>query len=125
MKFFSAALLAIGAIAIQLKDDGSQGPPPDSEFPFPEPECGEAPEGLEDKEPIELFGMADTDKSGDLDEVEGFNALYCAVKWGFMERDQAEWLYEYLGEHAAIDDDDEKLSKKEAKEAFETLEKLE
>ena len=68
MKFTAAALLAIGAFAIQLKDDGSQGPPPDSEFPFPEPECGEAPEGVEDKSPMEHFDMADVDESGDVDE---------------------------------------------------------
>ena len=41
-----------------------------------------------------------------------------------MERDEAEWLYGYLSEHAAIDGDDESLSKAEAEKAFETLEKL-
>ena len=52
MKFFTAALLAIGAIAIKIKDDGTQGPPckteGESEFPFPEPDCGPKPEGIEE-----------------------------------------------------------------------------
>ena len=129
MKFFTAALLAIGAIAIKIKDDTTQGPPPckedgESEFPFPEPDCPPKPEGISEMSPLEHFEMADVDQSGKVDEQEGFNALYCAVVWGEMERDEAEWLYEYLGEHAAIDGDDSSLSKEEAEEAFATLEKL-
>lgn len=69
--------------------------------------------------------MADTDESGTVDEVEGFNALYCAVEWEMMDEDQARWLYDYLGEHAAIDGDEESLSKDEAEKAFATLEQLE
>jgi hypothetical protein len=64
MKFFSAALLAIGAAALHLKQ-GGEGPPPqdggdgsghdhsggdhsggDHEMPYPPPEdCGDKPEG--------------------------------------------------------------------------------
>lgn len=55
MKFFTAALLAIGAIAIKIKDDGSQGPPPKEEgegdLPFPAPTCPDKPEGIEGMTP--------------------------------------------------------------------------
>ena len=53
MKFFAATLLAIGAAAIKVKQDGTEGPPPQyggyggyyggDDFPFPPPECGEGP----------------------------------------------------------------------------------
>ena len=55
MKFFTAALLAIGAIAIKINDT-TQGPPPktdgESEFPFPEPECPPKPEGISEMSPL-------------------------------------------------------------------------
>ena len=41
-----------------------------------------------------------------------------------MSEDEAFWLYDYLGEHAAIDGEDG-LSKDEAEAAFKTLEELE
>ena len=126
MKFFTAALLAIGAAAIKLKDDGSQGPPQgDSEFPFPPPDCSEKPND-DGWGPEDYFDHADTSGNGALDAQEGFNALYCAVVWGEMDREDAEWLYEFLGSHADLNQegDPEELDKSEAKAAFETLEKL-
>ena len=123
MKFYSAALLAIGAIAIKLKEEGSQGEG-EGDFPYPEPDCGPRPEDRDGMSPEEHFDAADKSGNGQIDAKEGFEALYCAVVWGEMEEDEARWLYKYLGEHAGIDDNEEELSKDEAKKAFETLEKL-
>merc|ERR1712156_454343 len=124
MKFYSAALLAMGAIAIKLKEEGSQGEG-EGDFPYPEPDCGPRPEDRDGMSPEEHFDAADKTGNGQIDAKEGFEALYCAVVWGEMEEDEAIWLYEYLGEHAGIGDNEEELSKDEAKKAFETLEKLE
>merc|ERR1711981_778170 len=135
MKFFTAALLAIGAAAIKLKEGGTQGPPEggegghggegESEFPFPPPDCPEKPD-TEGWKPIDYFNAADTNQSGGVDAQEGFNALYCAVVWEEMSREDAEWLYHFLTDHAQMDPEGnpEELDKSEAKIAFNPLEEM-
>ena len=118
MKFFTAALLAIGAAAIKLKDDGTQGPPEageGGEFPFPPPDCTDKPDD-EGWGPEDYFNHADANGSGGIDAHEGFNSLYCAVVWGEMKQEEAEWLYEFLSDHADLneDGDPDELDKSEA-----------
>lgn len=111
MKFAAAALLAIAASAVQIKQE-------DGDLPFPAPDCPPKPdmEGVSD---AEIFAAVDADGSGEVDAQEGFNALYCMVEWGEMSRDEAEWLWHYLGEAAG---EDELLSMEEAQAAIDALE---
>jgi hypothetical protein len=138
MKFFSAALLAIGAAALHLKQEGGQGPPPmdgdgsghdhsggDREMPFPPPEdCGDKPEGeFSDQE---IFDHIDANGSGDVDAQEGFNALYCAVMWGELEEEEAFFIYDFLTAHADMNPDGnpEALDFEEAMYAVNNLEEM-
>merc|ERR1711981_1393726 len=127
MKFFTAALLAIGAAAIKLKEGGTQGIPGEgeSEFPFPPPDCPGKPD-TEGWTPMDYFDAADQNSSGGIDAQEGFNALYCTVIWGEMKREDAEWLYGFLIDHAQMDPEGNpaELDKSEAKIAFNTLEEM-
>ena len=94
MKFFAAALLALAAAGLKLKEEGGSHDEPkhdgpqegeDGGFPFPPPECGDKPEGTEDMTPADHFAAADTNGNESIDAVEGFEALFCAVVWGEMK----------------------------------------
>ena len=111
MKFAVAALLAIAATAVQIKQE-------DGDLPFPAPKCPPKPD-MEGATDAEIFAAVDADESGEVDAQEGFNALYCMVEWGEMSRDEAEWLWHYLGEAAG---EDELLSMEEAQAAMDALE---
>ena len=115
MKFFAAALLAVAASAIMVQKDAK---------PFPDPVCPDKPTKEEQaaaKENPELvFDKIDTDGSGKIDAQEGYNALFCAVQWKFITKEEAIAAGEYLVGAAG---DDKLLSKDEAKKALEGLDK--
>ena len=119
MKFYAAALLAIGAAALSLKE---QGPADEGDLPYPAPTCPEPP--AEDVSDEEIWMMIDKDGSMSIDAQEGFNALYCMVEWGELTVDEAMFLFDYLGKHADLDEEGtpEELDPSEAMIAFETLE---
>lgn len=57
MKFYAAALLAIGAAALSLKKEGGQGPADEGDLPFPAPTCPAPP--AEDVSDEEIWAMID------------------------------------------------------------------
>ena len=129
MKFIAASLLAIAASAIHLKqEDGTQGPPQgpygDMELPFPAPECPAKPTGEYTDE--EIWNKIDYSGNGAISAQEGFNALYCLVEWGEMDVEKAIFMYEFLGDHANMDENGvaDELDPAEAEAAFQTLEDL-
>ena len=111
MKFAAAALLAIAATAVQIKQE-------DGDLPYAAPECPPKPD-FENMSDAEIFAKIDADGSETVDAQEGFNALYCMVEYGEMTREEAEWLWHYLGSHAG---EDEELSLEEAQTAMAALE---
>ena len=126
MKFFTAALLAIGAAAIKLKDDGTQGPPQggdgESEFPFPPPDCGEPPAGIDQRpSAADAFALIDQDGSQSLDAEEGYEAFYCLVDWGAMTEDEAFAAFDFIGGYAG---DDDEVDKTELEKAFKDMEAM-
>ena len=136
MKFVAAAILAIGAAALHIKEDGTEAPAHYGgyggyygDFPFEEPECGDGPteEEMEAATDEEIWAHIDQNDNGSIDAQEGFNALYCMVEWGYMEEDEAIFMFEFLGEHANLDENGvpDELDPSEAQQAFETLDRLE
>jgi acyl carrier protein len=143
MKFLSAALLAIGAAALSLKEADGQGPPAkggdgsggdgsggdrsggdgESELPFPAPDCPEKPKDAHHMSPEDVFKAIDTNDSGFVDKQEGFNALYCAVEWDEIDRETAEFVYDWMFSHADINEDGspEELDFEEAMIAVDSL----
>ena len=112
MKFFAAALLAVAASAVMVQKD--------ADAPFPDPTCPAKPTKKEQDaakaNPESVFDKIDVDGSGKISPQEGYNALYCAVDWGFITKDQAITAGKYLLKVAG---DDKLLSKDEAKKALE------
>ena len=112
MKFFAAALLAVAASAVKIQDAFVK--------PFPDPTCPAKPTKAEQDaakaNPELVFNKVDADGSGKISPQEGYNALYCAVDWGFITKDQAITAGKYLLKVAG---DDKLLSKDEAKKALE------
>jgi hypothetical protein len=149
MKFFAATILAIGAAAVHIKEDGTatDGSAPAyggygggyyggyyygdyyGGLPFEEPECGPAPteEEMAAATDEDIWAHIDQNDNGSIDAQEGFNALYCMVEWGEMEEEEAIFMFEFLGEHANLDEEGtpDELDPTEAMQAFETLERLE
>ena len=96
MKFYAAALLALGAAAMKLAHetdaDGNRA------LPHEAPDCGEPP-SQEDAEaafasPEAFAAVVDTANAegvadGMISEREAFNALYCLVEWGALEEEEA------------------------------------
>ena len=110
MKIIAAALLALCATALKIKEEvkeevktegGSGG---GADLPFPDPECPPKPdtEGVDD---AGIFAMIDADGNGEVSAQEGYNAVFCAVKWGEMEEDDAMWMYDYMTSHAGVNPD--------------------
>ena len=134
MKIFAAALLAIVSQAISLKEEGGEmkpakEPPTEAELDahidmlmMNPPECPPKPSDDEieegKKNPEKVFDLIDQDQSGEIDDVEGFNALYCGVEYGMIDEDTARDVFKYLAVFAG---GDEKLDKDEAKAALEAL----
>ena len=83
MKFFAAALLAVAASAVMVQKD--------ADAPFPDPTCPAKPTKKEQDaakaNPESVFDKIDVDGSGKIDAQEGYNALFCAVQWGFLTKD--------------------------------------
>jgi hypothetical protein len=75
----------------------------------------------------DIWAKIDKNDNGTIDAQEGFNALYCMVKWGHMAEEEAIFMFEFLGEHANLDEEGtpDELDPTEAMQAFETLEHLE
>ena len=131
MKFIAASLLAIAASAIHLKEGTADAPKEYGSYgdlPFPAPDCPERPsesdmEGATDEE---IFSHIDQSGNGAIDAKEGFEALYCMVEWGYMEEDEAIFMYEFLGDHADLDENGVpgELDATEAAAAMETLDKI-
>merc|ERR1711981_176738 len=134
MKIFAAALLAIVSQAISLKEEGGEmkpkkGPPSEAEIDAhidmlleDPPQCPDEPSGEDveagKEDPEAVFDMIDQDGSGEIDDKEGFDALYCAVEWGWIDEGMARDAYKFLAVAAG---DDHKLSKDEAKAALKGL----
>ena len=116
MKFFAAALLAVAASAVQLQNKDAK--------PFPDPTCPAKPTKEEQDaakaNPEKVFDKIDADGSGKISPQEGYNALFCAVEWGFINKDQAIAAGKYLLKAAG---DDKLLSKTEAKKALDDYKK--
>ena len=98
------------------------------ELPFEAPQCPERPseEDMENATLEDVFTHVDTNENGAIDAQEGFNALYCMVEWGYMEEDEAKFMYEFLGDHANKDENGvpDELDMTEAQAAMGTLEKI-
>ena len=94
MKFTAAALLAIGAVAVQLKQDTTDvvatSGDPNQEFA---PDCGavpEFPENVTDRQIFEMIAGEDMH----IDAAEAKHALYCAAQWDLITMEEAMWAYE-------------------------------
>ena len=98
MKFFAAALLAIGATAISLQGT--------DKLPFPAPtKCPEKPtlEDLKAATPEQVFDVVDADKSGAVSLQEAFNALYCLNSWDYLSEADAKTAYSEVKKAAGAD----------------------
>merc|ERR1711997_531781 len=106
MKFYAAALLAIGAAAIHLADEpageNADGHPVDSDgnraLPHEAPVCGPEPENVKNGEVFasgaNLAAAVDAANAGSVSdgtitEREAFNALFCLVWWKKMPEEDA------------------------------------
>ena len=146
MKFYSAALLAIGAVAVKLQEGDSTKPPKkeggeggqggeggeggdDRGLPFPAPDCPPKPseEEMKNATDMDIFNKIDVSGNGAISEQEGFNGLYCMVEYGMMEEDAAIFMYEWLGEHVDGDKDGVmgELDASEMEHALKALKELE
>ena len=110
MKMYAAALLALGTAAMQLSDD-TEGHPVDGEgnrvLPHEAPTCPVPPS---DEEAAAIFASpasfaatvdaANADKvaDGKITEREAFNALYCMVVWGAMNKCDAFDAFDHFQE---------------------------
>ena len=99
MKFLATSILAVATVAIKLSDD-----PLDAI-------CGNAPDLSGGVTAAGVFGFADFDESGEVDESELAGAIACAKHWGFLSDDEA--LATEL-DAAVAAGDDKKLSRQEA-----------
>ena len=100
MKFYAAALLAIGAAAIHLAEPAGQnadGHPVDANgnrvLPHEAPVCGPEPEYVASGEVFASGATlaaavdaanAESASDGTITEREAFNTLYCLVEWKKM-----------------------------------------
>ena len=134
MKIFAAALLAIVSQAISLKEEGGEmkpkkAAPSEEEIDAhidmlletpptcpPKPSEEEVEAGKEDPEAV--FDLIDQDGSGEIDDKEGFDALYCAVEYGMIDEGTARDAFKFLAVYAG---DDEKLDIDEAAAALKAL----
>ena len=126
MKVFAAALLAIAAQSISLRDG-----PTDAEIEAeiakqmkrPMPQCPPPPSDEQIAaavaDPESVFDAVDQDGSGKVDADEAADALKCAVKAGLLSEDEAKEAFKGLAKAAGKDG---KLSKDEAAKAVEGLE---
>ena len=108
MKFFAATLLAVAAAAVKIQQEDGELPPP--------PKCPPPPS--EDAELEDIFDMIDQDDSGDIDEAEGLDALFCAAEYGMIEEDDFD---EAIAMFKGAAGTDGKVDKKEAKKAVEAM----
>jgi hypothetical protein len=109
--------LDFGEVEYALKnlEDMMKGEEGEGKRPMPfdhEPDCPPKPE-TEPQSIEEAFNMIDTDGSKKLSAKEGFEALYCLVKWEELSEEEAFAIYDHIGSHAG-DDDEVELGEFEA-----------
>ena len=136
MKFYAAALLAIGAAAIHLADEpageNADGHPVDADgnraLPHEAPVCGPEPENVKNGEVFASganlaaavdAANAESVSDGTITEREAFNALYCLVVWDKMPEEDAWAAFDgFQADHGAGGSVSVEVAAKELQEAL-------